>query len=172
MKKKLANLLLSFLFFSLGAFFILVLHGVGLRANLSSSLPGLVYRAIPLPSDIPVLRGDRVLIDLEKLSNPVIELGIERGYMSRKKAMLKEIGAVPNDVVVMNKDRLYINSASIPMVIASSDSRGEKLLPYPTPYVLSADSYWLISTPYFGFDSRYFGPLNRNAFTHKARRIF
>jgi conjugative transfer signal peptidase TraF len=172
MKKKLAKLLLALLSLSIAAFVFMALHGAGLRVNTSGSLPGILYRAVPLSEGIPVTRGDKVLIDLSKLSNPVIELGIERGYVSRKRKMLKEIGAIPGDVVLLREDRLHINKSSIPMFVASEDSRGRALPEFPTPHVLSPDHYWLISTPRLGFDSRYFGPVNRGAFTHKARLIF
>jgi conjugative transfer signal peptidase TraF len=172
MKKKLSKLLLALLIFSITVFVFMVLHGVGLRVNTSESLPGILYRAVPLPDDIPVTRGDKVLIDLSQVSSPVIELGIERGYVSRKRKMLKEIGAVPGDVVLLWENRLYVNGGFIPMLVASEDSRGGALPRFPTPHILPPNYYWLISTPRLGFDSRYFGPINRAAFTHKANPIF
>jgi conjugative transfer signal peptidase TraF len=172
MKKKFATLCVTLLILSLLADALFLLHGVGLRANLSASLPGLLYRAIPLPEDIPVSHGDRVLIDLSRLSNPVIDLGVRRGYVSRKQAMLKEIGAVPDDAVVLKDNGLYVNGLWRPMIVASQDSRGGRLFPYPTPLVMSPDHFWLVSAPYLGFDSRYFGPIDRNAFTHVARPVF
>jgi conjugal transfer pilin signal peptidase TrbI len=172
MKKKILIICsaLSFLTLTTFAFVSLYLHGY--RLNLSDSLPGVVYLATPLLKDEAVVRGDFVLIDISRLSNPVIELGIGRGYVSRKRAMLKEVGAVPFDVLTLGNNSLYINGNPAPMIVSPSDSRGNALSPYPTPIVLSPDHYWLISAPYLGFDSRYFGPINREAFTHKARRIF
>jgi type IV secretory pathway protease TraF len=67
---------------------------------------------------------------------------------------------------------LCVNGLSIPMTVSSEDSRGEELIPYPTPIVLSQDHYWLISAPYRGFDSRYFGPVHGIAFTHRAKPVF
>jgi type IV secretory pathway protease TraF len=85
--------------------------------------------------------------------------------------MLKQIGAIPGDTVELKDDMLFVNGHAIPMIVSSEDSRGEKLVPYPTPITLSADHYWLISTPYCGFDSRYFGPIHRRAFTHRAKPL-
>jgi type IV secretory pathway protease TraF len=113
-----------------------------------------------------------VLIDLSRFHNPVVELGIRRGYVSRNRKMLKEIGAVPGDAVTLRDDLLFVNGEPKPMVVASADSRGGKLRPYPTPLVLSPDHYWLVSVPDGGFDSRYFGPVPRSAFTHRAKRVF
>jgi type IV secretory pathway protease TraF len=102
----------------------------------------------------------------------VIELGIRRGYVSRSQKMLKEIGAVPGDRVELKDNLLFVNNESTPMFVSSEDSRGNPLCAYPTPIVLSDDCYWLVSIPYRGFDSRYFGPVRRSAFTHKARKVF
>jgi conjugative transfer signal peptidase TraF len=172
MKKKFSTLCVTLLVLSIIADVLFLLHGVGLRANLSESLPGFIYRAIPLPQEVPLSCGDRVLIDLSRFSNPVVELGIERGYVSRKQMMLKEIGAVPDDSVELRDSRLYVNNSWRPMIVSSQDSRGDRLFPYPTPLIVSQDHFWLISAPYLGFDSRYFGPLDRSAFTHVARPVF
>jgi conjugative transfer signal peptidase TraF len=172
MKKKLSTLCVTLLILSITADVFFLLHGAGLRVNLSESMPGFVYRAISLSENIPLSRGDRVLIDLSRLSNSVIELGIRRGYVSRKQSMLKEIGAVPRDTVVLNNDGLYINNLYLSVLVSSQDSRGGKLFPYPTPLVMSENNFWLVSDPAQGFDSRYFGPISRSAFTHVARPIF
>jgi conjugative transfer signal peptidase TraF len=172
MKKNFSTLCVTLLVLSVIADVFFLLYGVGLRANLSKSLPGFVYRAIPLPEEIPLSHGDRVLIDLSRFSNPVVELGIERGYVSRKQKMLKEIGAIPDDSVALKDNGLYVNGAWRPMIVSSQDSRGGKLFPYPTPLTVSPDHFWLVSVPYLGFDSRYFGPVDRNAFTHMARPVF
>jgi type IV secretory pathway protease TraF len=86
--------------------------------------------------------------------------------------MLKEIGAVPGDAVTLRDSLIFVNGNPAPIVVASRDSRGGKLCPYPTPIILSPDHYWLVSIPDGGFDSRYFGPVHRSALTHKAHRVF
>jgi type IV secretory pathway protease TraF len=86
--------------------------------------------------------------------------------------MLKEIGAVPGDTVVLRDDFLFVNGESTPMVVSSEDLRGQALHPYPTPLVLSPDCCWLVSIPYRGFDSRYFGPVPTGAITHRAFLVF
>jgi type IV secretory pathway protease TraF len=131
-----------------------------------------LYLATPLELDEAIVRGDCVLIDLSKFRNPVIKLGVRRGYVSRNQKMLKEIGAVPGDTVELRNNLLFVNGESTLMVVSSEDSREQILYPYPTPLVLSDDCYWLVSVPYRGFDSRYFGPVHRSAFTHKARKVF
>jgi conjugative transfer signal peptidase TraF len=172
MKKNFRFLCISLSLLALTLFAAYALHSSGYRLNLSESLPGLVYRVTPIRENKAFQKGDRVLIDLSRFSNPTIELGIERGYVNQSRKMLKEIGAVPGDIVVLRNDMLSVNDAVIPMTVSSEDSRGEELVPYPTPLVLSTDHYWLISAPYRGFDSRYFGPVHESAFTHRASRVF
>ena len=168
MKKNFRFLCVSLTLLAATIFTLSVLHSSGYRLNLSESLPGLVYRVTPLNEGEAIQRGDCVLIDLSRLSNPVMEIGIERGYVSRSRKMLKAIGAIPGDAVELRDDMLYINGRAIPMIVSTGDSSGKKLVPYPTPITLPHDNYWLISTPYRGFDSRYFGPVRRESITHRA----
>ena len=172
MKKKLAVFYVLLTSLCLSASASLLLHSLGYRVNLSESLPGYIYRVTPLQDGDTIERGDRVLIDLSRFHNPVIDLGITRGYVSRNRRMLKEIGAVPGDTVELKDGLLFVNGLSMPMVISSEDSRGNPLRAYPTPLVLPPDFYWLVSIPYRGFDSRYFGPVSRSAFTHRAKMVF
>jgi conjugative transfer signal peptidase TraF len=172
MKKNFRILCVSLSFLAAAILASRSLYSRGYRVNLSESLPGVVYLATPLEAGGMIERGDCVLIDLSRIDNPGIELGIRRGYVSRKRRMLKEIGAIPGDMVALRDNRLFVNEGSTPMIVSSGDSRGGELLPYPTPLVLSRDYYWLVSVPYRGFDSRYFGPIHRSTFTHRAERVF
>jgi conjugative transfer signal peptidase TraF len=172
LKKKFAVLYLLITSLCFTALILVLPYGFGYRVNLSESLPGHIYRAIPLKDGDVLERGVKALIDLSRFHNPVIELGIRRGYVSRSKKMLKEIGAVPGDTVALRDDNLFVNGKPEPMITSSADSRGEALCAYPTPLVLSPDCYWLISVPDGGFDSRYFGPVHLSAFAHKAYRVF
>lgn len=149
-----------------------VLHTVGYRVNRSASLPGYVYRLTPLDMDERLMYGDCVAVDLSRFENHVIRQGAERGYVNFREPMLKRIGAVSGDRVAIAGNELFINDIAVPVTVASADSYGGALLPWPTPLVLSPDHYWLVSEPQRGFDSRYFGPINRTSFTHRARFIF
>jgi type IV secretory pathway protease TraF len=87
--------------------------------------------------------------------------------------MLKQIGAVPGDEVALRGGFLLVNGeVTAKMAIASRDSYGGELSAWPTPVTLRPEEYWLVSDPDRGFDSRYFGPLRRSAFTHRARPVF
>jgi conjugative transfer signal peptidase TraF len=157
---------------SLAAYALCSLHSLGYRVNLSGSLPGYLYRLAPLEEGEAVIRGDNVVMDISRVGNPVIGIAIHRGYVRSGQRMLKEIGAEPGDTLELRDDTLFVNGRPRPMILSPKDSRGRALSPYPTPLTLSPDFYWLVSAPRGGFDSRYFGPINRSAFTHRARRIF
>jgi conjugative transfer signal peptidase TraF len=175
LKKKFAVLYVLITSLCLLALVLTVSHALGYRVNRSSSLPGSVYRITPLEENEPLVIGDIVLIDLSKISNPVIERGMERGYVSKawNQPMLKRIGAISGDFVVLKGGYLFVNGeAAAKITVASRDSFGGELFPWPTPLSLSPDYYWLISDPERGFDSRYFGPIHRDAFTHGAKLVF
>ena len=148
------------------------LHALGYRVNRSASLPGYVYRLTPLDMGEKLVHGDCVAVDLSRFENHVIRQGVERGYVNFREPMLKRIGAVPGDRVAIAGNELFINDIAVPVTVASADSYGGVLLPWPTPLVLPPDHYWLVSDSQRGFDSRYFGPINRTSFTHRARFIF
>jgi len=174
LRKKIALFYVLVTLLCLTAFAFMLFHAFGVRVNRSDSLPGILYRIVPLMEGETVNAGDRVLIDLSKISNPVIERGIERGYVTRieNQPMLKRVAGVPGDAVVIKDGFLSVNGALTKITIASQDSHGEKLQAYPTPIILPPNHYWLTSDPERGFDSRYFGPLPGEAFTHKAFPLF
>jgi conjugative transfer signal peptidase TraF len=172
MKKNFRAICFSLSLLTVPVITLFMLHSSGYRLNLSESLPSLVYRVTPINEGRGIQRGDRVLIDLSRFHNPIIELGIKRGYVSRSRRMLKEIGAIPGDVVELRENMLFVNGIPTPMIVSPGDSRGNALVPYQTPLVLRPGEYWLISAPFRGFDSRYFGPVHRSAFTHKAKPMF
>jgi conjugative transfer signal peptidase TraF len=175
LKKKLAVFYVLVTSLCLLAFIFVTFHALGFRVNRSESLPDRVYRITRLSENEPLKTGDIVLIDLSKISNPVIDRGMERGYVSRawNQPMLKRIGAVPGDSITLKDGYMFVNGeAAAKMTVASRDSFGGGLFPWPTPVVLSNGQYWLVSEPKRGFDSRYFGPIHRNAFTHKAKPYF
>jgi conjugative transfer signal peptidase TraF len=172
LKKKFSILCSLLSFLAVTAFALISLYSHGYRVNLSESLPGYIYRVTPLKEGEMIERGECVLIDLSLFENPVIELGIRRGYVSRSRRMLKEIGAEPGDTVALRDNHLFVNDRPTPMIVSSKDSIGQILLPYPTPVTLPSDCYWLVSIPHRGFDSRYFGPVRREYITHRAELLF
>jgi conjugative transfer signal peptidase TraF len=169
MKRKLAVFYVLVTLLCFLAFCFVLFHGFGYRVNRSASLPFLVYEIKPLDEDERIEQGDCVLVDLSQVSNSVIAQSVERGYVNLREPMLKRIGAVPGDTVTLEDGFLYVNGAVAKITVASRDSHGGKLSAWPTPLTLQTGQYWLVSDPDRGFDSRYFGPLGRDAFTHRAK---
>ena len=172
LKRKIALFYVLVTSLCLAASAFILFHALGYRVNRSALLPFLVYKVAPFLQNTEIKRGDCVLIDLSKVSNHVIDRGIERGYVNLREPMMKRIGAIPGDIVILKGGYLSVNGETTKITVASHDSFGEKLSAWPTPITLSHGQYWLISDPERGFDSRYFGPINRNVFTHKARPVF
>jgi conjugative transfer signal peptidase TraF len=175
LKKKIALFYVLVTSLCLLTFAFVLFHALGYRVNRSESLPDRVYRITPLGENEPLKTGDIVLIDLSKISNPVIDRGMERGYVSGawNQPMLKRIGAAPGDSVTLKDGYMFVNGeAAAKITVASRDSFGGELSPWPTPLTLPPNQYWLTSEPERGFDSRYFGPIHRDAFTHKAHPVF
>ena len=172
MKRKIIIFCALLFILATAAVALFVLFRAGYRVNRSASLPGYVYRLASITIDEPLKHGDCVAIDLNKFHNPVIAQGADRGYVNFREPMLKKIGGVPGEFVALGKGILLVNDEFISLRVASADSLGGLLFAWPTPLVLSADCYWLVSDPARGFDSRYFGPISRFAFTHKAIVIF
>jgi conjugative transfer signal peptidase TraF len=177
LRKKIALFYVMITLLCLTAFAFVLFHASGVRVNRSDSLPGVLYRIVPLEEDETVNAGDCVLIDLSYISiqsNPVISRGIERGYVTMKtnQPMLKRVAGVPGDTVVLKDGFLSVNGAAARITIASRDSFGGELSAWPTPLTLRPGWYWLTSDPERGFDSRYFGPIHHDAFTHRAFSVF
>jgi conjugative transfer signal peptidase TraF len=172
MKKKFALFYVLVTALCAAVFALDVLHSTGYRLNRSESLPFLIYRITPLDKGERLDRGDSVLIDLSRFSNPVILQGVTRRYVNLREPMLKRVGAIPGDTVTIKDGFLRVNSDPIRITVASRDSYGGELSAWPTPVTLSKDQYWLVSDPDRGFDSRYFGPVIREAITHRARPVF
>jgi type IV secretory pathway protease TraF len=86
--------------------------------------------------------------------------------------LLHSLGYRVNRSDSLPGSRLYVNNRIMEITVASEDSRDGRLFAYPTPISLPPGWYWLASDPERGFDSRYFGPLPREAFTHRAEAVF
>ena len=148
------------------------LYSRGYRINMSNSLPHWSYK-INAISDKPISRGDYVVVDyLMMEDNPAIKAALERVYLGRL-PMVKQVGAVSGDLVSLRDNLLYVNGEDMgAMVVLSADSLGNPLSPFPTPVTLQSGQYWLISNPDRGFDSRYFGWIERKCITHIAYPVF
>jgi conjugative transfer signal peptidase TraF len=146
---------------------------LGLRLNLTESLPRGVYRTIAGEPR----RGSIVVVCL-----PVeaAELARERGYLGPGscpggvRGVGKTVLAIGGDVVAHREDGIAVNlkpianSRTLPR-----DSRRRALPHYPWgDYVLKACELWLFS-PYRpnSYDSRYFGPVDASQVVSVLRPV-
>jgi conjugative transfer signal peptidase TraF len=79
---------------------------------------------------------------------------------------LKQIAAIPGDIVTLTDDQVWINEASLlGSGTLANDSAGLPRVPFPrgTHRVLPGE-YWLFATNLpQSFDSRYFGPVSESS---------
>jgi conjugative transfer signal peptidase TraF len=153
-------------FFGLIAFGVVLAaaaSSVGLRFNLTSSLPIGLYR---VTRDSPTL--ERGAIVLYCLSPPVAGFAHNRGYVPRGgqcpgglTPIGKIVAALAGDTVVLTTDGIAINGAlqSHSRALAT-DLKGRGLPQLSLrAYVVGRDYVWLLAPSERSFDSRYLGPL-------------
>ena len=135
---------------------------LGLRLNLTESLPRGIYRTI---SEEPG-RGSIVVVCVPP---EAAELALERGYLGPGscpggvRGVGKVVLAVGGDVVAHRREAISVNRTPIPdSGTLTRDSRG-RAIPHHTwgDYLLEPGQLWLFS-PYRpnSYDSRYFGQVN------------
>lgn len=148
------------------------LYHQGFRVGLSKSLPYHVYRVSPYVSADNLSVHDYVAVDATRVFSPMIEVGIERHFIHPRIYLGKQIGAVSGDVVEIISHDLFINGQKTDIYVSFQDGQGRPLSSAPSPVTLDADSFWLISAPHGGFDSRYFGPVKRSAIMYRVFPLF
>jgi conjugative transfer signal peptidase TraF len=136
---------------------------VGLRFNLTSSLPIGLYR---VTRDSPTL--ERGAIVLYCLPPPVAGLAHDRGYVPRGgqcpgglTPIGKMVAALPGDTVVLTTDGITVNGVLQSHSRALATDLKGRGLPRLTrrAYVIGRDYVWLLAPSERSFDSRYLGPL-------------
>ena len=138
---------------------------LGLRINLTGSLPVGMYRATHL-GDRPVARGDLVLACLPP---GAARLARERGYVPRGLTCAGDLAPVGKVVVALAGDTVSLGDGGLTVngiVIPESrplarDSRGR---PLPSPRVdshtVAPNGVWLLAPSPRSFDSRYVGEMD------------
>lgn len=136
---------------------------LGLRVNLTGSIPVGVYRVIGDASELH--HGDVVLACLP---DAAADLAHERGYVPRGGACAgglmpvgKMVAAVAGDTVTVTRDGLRVNGRGIANSRAlAHDAVGRGLNPFPSGrYEVPGGELWLIGASPRSFDSRYIGPI-------------
>jgi len=141
---------------------LLAARWLGVRVNLTGSLPVGLYVARPAE----VARGALVLICLPP---EIAAFASARGYVARGGACAggtvpigKRVLALPGDTVLVTADGIVFRGKLLPATRALDYDRAGRSLKSVAPgaYVIPPGYLWVSSarSPY-GFDSRYFGPL-------------
>ena len=150
--------------------FIGLCAGIGVRFNLSKSLPGFLYVA---GSD------DSPLIEF-CLEGPFAALANTRGYRrpgvcpDGAAPMIKPVVAREGDRVEVSPNGIRVNGILLPNTAPKPvDSRGQALVHFPYgTYFVPAGFIWVASEyNAFSFDSRYYGPLSTTCIRHHVRRL-
>jgi conjugative transfer signal peptidase TraF len=112
---------------------------------------------------------------------PAAKLALERDYLLAGRCpggtvpLLKRVYATPFDLVRIERDTLRIQhgetAISHPINVLKHDPEGRPLTQAPGG-VLSASQYWLGSPCPIGFDSRYFGAVQRQNIISVIRPLF
>lgn len=135
---------------------------LGLRLNLTESMPVGIYRVVQRP----VLRGATVVICLDA-SNPVVREAIRRHYFQTGPCpggllpFLKTVAAMPGDRVDLALDNVSVNGSSIAGTrTLPVDFMGRAIPHVPRGrFTMAADQVLLLATHRAAsFDGRYFGP--------------
>jgi conjugative transfer signal peptidase TraF len=146
-------------------------YALGLRANLSSSLPLGLYRVDANAT------GD--LVEFCP-AEPFGSLAKARGYRhigvcaDGGSPLLKPVVAHPGDAVTMSPEGVRVNGQLLPnSAPRSRDTAGRPLKPWPWgTYVLEPGTLWVLSSYHPGsFDSRYFGPISESAVRDTLRPV-
>lgn len=143
--------------------FLMMSYFAGFRINLTSSMPEYLWFIYPISPDEKIMLGDYVIIPVSGIDTSEFdEKTIERYFKQGGFPFLKQVSGVPGDLI--DKDES--------ISLFEIDSKGCRLPIFHLPTRLGEDEYWLTSDKERGFDSRYFGPVNRRAITAKAKPLF
>lgn len=113
----------------------------------------------------PIQKGDYVLAGIPKIAR---KLAANRQYLPMDIPILKPVRAQRGDHVCVKKYQLLINGKHMARLL-EKDSRGRILVSWRGCRSLTEGEFFLLSTySPVSFDSRYFGPVNRNMVIGKA----
>ena len=150
-----------------------VLYYYEFSFNITDSLPVGVYRLV----DTRLTKGSIVAFCLDDKSSDFLRkrggIPVNNGRCGDYPYLLKKIYGVPGDYVSQGKS-VFVNRVKIPGVVINRNEDFEKTFgPLTTNYRLMEGQYLLISAEHpDSFDSRYFGPVNRDKIYHGAVPIW
>lgn len=153
-----------------------ITYGVGVRVNLTNSLPGLLY----WQAGTPELIQHETVFACPKVDSGTVQAK-ERGYLLSGIAcpfgtasLIKKIAALPGDHLITDEHGLIVNgwrfqnSKPLPQ-----DGKGRPMQPATFNGIVPDGYTWLVSTHSAkSYDSRYFGLVPLSNIKAKAKRLF
>lgn len=147
----------------------LLLYLSGMRIVMTPSVPMGLYSTRALSPDVAVRVGDYVCLPPVGEASPMsLREAFRMAILPdewRWRPFLKRVAAVEGDLVSYDGG-VRVNGRLLPASQAVEHDRHGRPLPHPTyPRRLAHGEVWLTSEHPRGFDSRYFGPVQRRALT-------
>jgi len=139
------------------AFSVMAHPSVGLVYNPSNSAPRGWYL---MTTAKHIHAGDWIIA---RLPWTAAQLAERRGYLPRTVTLLKRVAAVEGDSVCEQNGAVMINKTVVAQAL-KHDGAGRELTAWQGCRRLDADEIFLLSVTHpASFDSRYFGPMRRDA---------
>jgi len=149
-------------------------YAVGIRVNLSGSIPPGLYRAV----DRPIVRGSLVLACLppDVASLARIRAYVRHGSCADGTAPVgKQVVALPRDTVDVGETGVFVDGRFVPnSAPLRVDSHGRSLpVLRITRHLVAPNEIWLVSSySTHSFDSRYFGGVPRRGVVSAIQPLF
>ncbi len=148
----------------------------GYRVNFTNSLPAGIYRTVTQP----VQRGVTVTVCLDP-DSPVVAVAKARRYFEQGPCadgllpFLKNVAAVPGDVVDLEPDGVRVNGIAIGnTAMIERDWAGRNMPAVPRGRYVIPPGYVLLIANHSpaSFDGRYFGPMRSTAILNVVRPVY
>jgi conjugative transfer signal peptidase TraF len=159
----------------LGAAAICASNALGLMFVYTPSVPVGFYRRHALPPRATV--GEYVCVDAVSAYAPGdLRRRVRDGQLPAAwthEPLVKRVVGAGGATVTADRDGVKVDGVPVPKSVAhAQDGLGHALPSPPYPVTLRSDEVWLASTHSEGFDSRYFGAVNRAALSCVAEPVW
>lgn len=152
--------------FSFLAGLVLAARNVPCYLNLSDSEPWGIYRLTPFDGHLFI--GELVIMEVPVPARPYV---YGRGWLPEDGLLLKSIGAMPGDQVMIASDGIRINQQYFGPVF-KQDSQGKPLPELRGSFRIQPGYFLPLATAIpNSFDGRYFGPVPLRMILGKAKPI-
>jgi conjugative transfer signal peptidase TraF len=134
--------------------------------NLSDSEPRGIYQLRPF--DGHLIPGELIIMEVPVQARPYV---YGRGWLPKDGLLLKNVGAVPGDQVMISIDGIMINQKYTGPVF-TRDSQGKPLPEIRGSFRVPPGSFLPLATAVpNSFDGRYFGPVPQRLIVGKAKPV-